>query len=134
MGNWIKGWIKELYTDLIGYNESLTKYGFICDLFDVVTYDDELTERWGKAIVDVMRAIEQQKTFEYIEESDSQYEKYLIVVNMLNRCGMLDWGGSIRGAWFSYDSSKHKYKKEDIQYLLYEFFEEKGGDPHEEVT
>ena len=117
-------WIQTMYIEHTGYIDGLTKYGFICELFDLTTYDDDVGERWGRAIIEVMRAIDKQETFEYIKESDSQYEKYLIVSNLLNRYGLLDWGGSIRGAWFVYDSGKHIYKEDDIKYLLYEFIEE----------
>ena len=116
--------IEAMYIEHTGYIDGLTKYGFICELFDLATYDDDVGERWGRAIIEVMRAIDKQETFEYIKESDDQYERYLIVANLLNRYGLLDWGGSIRGAWFAYDSGKHVYTEDDIKYLLYEFIEE----------
>ena len=120
----VSNWIETMYIEHTGYIDGLTKYGFICELFDLTTYDDDIAERWGKAIVEVMRAIYKHETFEYTKVSDDRYEKYLIVANLLNRYGLLDWGGSIRGAWFAYDSGKHVYIEDDIKYLLYEFIEE----------
>ena len=116
--------IETMYIEHAGYIDGLTKYGFICELFDLATYDDDVSERWGRAIIEVMRAIDKQETFEYIKESDDQYERYLIVANLLEHHQLIDWGGSIRGAWFDLGKDKIIHNEDEMKYLLYEFIEE----------
>ena len=116
--------IETAYTECAGYIDGLTKYGFICELFDLVTYDDDVNERWGRAIIEVMRAIDKQETFEYIKGGGDQYEKYLIVANLLERHQLIDWGGSIRGAWFDLGKDRIIHDEDEMKYLLYEFIEE----------
>ena len=120
----VSNWIETMYIEHTGYIDGLTKYGFICELFDLTTYDDDVSERWGRAIIEVMRAIDKQETFEYIKESDDQYERYLIVANLLEYHQLIDWGGSIRGSWFDLGKDKIIHNEDEMKYLLYEFIEE----------
>lgn len=69
-------------------------------IFNVITYDDELDLEFGKKIYEVMKSIQGRTTFEYITEPDN-YRNYILVCNLLNRFELIDWGMSIRGAWFS---------------------------------
>ena len=120
----VSNWIETMYIEHTGYIAGLTKYGFICELFDLTTYDDDIAERCGKAIVEVMRAIDKRETFEYIKGGGDQYEKYLIVANLLEYHQLIDWGGSIRGSWFDLGKDKIIHNEDEMKYLLYEFIEE----------
>ena len=67
--------------------------------FDLTTYDSAVDAVFAETIVQVLEAIRDKNTFEYIEKTE-QYFKYLVVVNLPMIHKILNWGGSIRGAWF----------------------------------
>lgn len=75
----------------------------INDIVGLTTYDDSISLELGKDLLDVINIINQRQTFEYIKD-ESNYKKYIINVNYIKT--WLDWGCSIRGAWFSYYNSK----------------------------
>lgn len=68
-------------------------------IFDFTTYDSEMDEYFAKKMIEVLKAIEERTTFEYIKKD---YINYLTMANMPFLYDNLDWGGSIRGAWFDY--------------------------------
>ncbi len=83
-----------------GYNN---KYEWVCDeLFQLTTYDSGMSEKWGRRIIDVCKAILEGKTFDYIEK-EGNYEPYLMVCQLLDKKNWIEWGTSIRGAWFQED-------------------------------
>lgn len=71
--------------------------------FDFTTYDNDLSEKMARNMLDVIYAIWKRETFDYIDKSQENYENYITMVNMpfLDMYHKLDWGGSIRGAWFA---------------------------------
>lgn len=68
-------------------------------VFEICTDDGELDEIFVKKIIEVCRAILESRTFEYIEDKDN-YIAYIIVCQLLYEKGWIEWGTSIRGAWF----------------------------------
>lgn len=85
------------------------KYAWLCDdAFGVSTYDTNLSVKWGKLIFDVMTAIRNHTTFDYIKD-DANYEKYIAVCNLFNIHLLIDWGSSIRGAWFSFNKDNRDF-------------------------
>lgn len=72
-------------------------------IIGLTTYDDELDIEFGKMILETMIQIKNKTTFEYIKDQNN-YRNYILSCNLLN--GWLDWGGSIRGAWFDYHEGK----------------------------
>ena len=70
-------------------------------VFDFTTYDggegSEL-EALTKDMLEVIRAIYEKRTFEYIENEQNS-RKYFTMVNMPFLKDKLEWGTSIRGAW-----------------------------------
>ena len=68
-------------------------------IFDFTTYDYEMDELFGRKAVEVCRAINNGKTFDYIKEPEN-YRWYLLMCNMPFFSERLDWGTSIRGAWW----------------------------------
>jgi hypothetical protein len=70
-------------------------------IFDFTTYDDEMAEIFARKALEVCRAINDTKTFDYIEDPDN-YRWYLLMVNMPFFAGRLNWGTSIRGAWWDH--------------------------------
>lgn len=72
------------------------------DVFDLTTYDGELDKCFSKKILEVCKVILNGKNFEYIRNNDN-YVNYILVCQTLVRHNWIDWGTSIRGAWFDDD-------------------------------
>lgn len=68
-------------------------------IFDFTTYDDEKSEEFGIKALEVCRAISNRKTFEYIADPVN-YRWYLLMVNMPFFSRRLNWGASVRDAWW----------------------------------
>jgi hypothetical protein len=74
---------------------------FLADyVFDFTTYDDEKSKEFGTKALEVCRAVSDRKTFEYIEDPEN-YRWFLLMVNMPFFAVRLDWGTSVRGAWWN---------------------------------
>lgn len=71
---------------------------FLSDgIIGIVTYDSDLDLYFGEMIIETMLHITNGTTYQYIED-ETNYKKYIQSVNYI--ISMLDWGSSIRGAWF----------------------------------
>lgn len=89
--------------------ENENKYDWCANyVFMLFTYDEELAEIFIKKIFEVCKAILERKTFEFIKESDEKYRQFIIVCNLLCRFEWINWGTSIRGAWFEKHRSNQK--------------------------
>jgi hypothetical protein len=76
------------------------RVAFLSDyVFDFATYDDEKAEEFGAKALEICRAISDRKTFEYIEDP-LNYRWFLLMVNMPFFARRLNWGTSVRGAWW----------------------------------
>lgn len=71
----------------------------ITDMFNVVLYDDNMSELFAEKIIATLEAIRDRTTFKFIEDRQN-YIDYLTVVNLGMIFPLVEWGGSIRGAWF----------------------------------
>lgn len=69
-------------------------------IFDFTTYDSDMSELFATKALEVCAAISDKATFEYIKDPE-QYRWYLVMCNMPFFVGRLDWGTSIRGAWWT---------------------------------
>jgi hypothetical protein len=69
------------------------------NIFDFTVYDSEIAETFARRAVEVCTAINESATFEYIKKQ-TNYEWYLLMCNMPFFVDKLEWGGSIRGAWW----------------------------------
>lgn len=102
------------------YQEALTdtccsppnsKLEWIGDVvFDFTTYDGNMSAKFAGNMIDVIECILNGETFEYINKSEVHYITYLLMINMPFLKGKLEWGTSIRGAWF--DEYGHHSEKE----------------------
>lgn len=73
----------------------------ICNnIVGMTTYDGAADARMVPRIIDVLRAIHDRKTFEYMGVSHEQGDFFLMVCNLQNLYKWLSWGTSIRGAFF----------------------------------
>jgi len=76
------------------------------EYFYLTTYDDDISQEWGDAIIEILGVINDDNNFDYIDSSEENYKKYLMVANLLEREQLIDWGTSIRGAWFDFGNIK----------------------------
>ena len=100
------------YKNCLAFAEHATRLEWIGDyIFDFTTYDSSMTEHLARIMLDVCIAITERKTFEYIDKSHTHYANYIIMCNLPFLQGKLDWGASIRGAWwggYNYDGKTGK--------------------------
>lgn len=106
------------------------------EIFDLTTYDSELDKLFVETILDVCKVILARQNFEFIKD-ETAYVVYIVVCNMFEHKHWIEWGTSIRGAWFdenakaepifeSYDETPNvPFTKENLVTLI-EFIEEKG--------
>lgn len=116
----IKKTYEAAYKEYCGYFPELTtKYHWAATMiFDLVTYDDDLEELFVKKIIEVCRAILDGKTFDYISGHGENYRTYIIVCNLLNGWQWIDWGTSIRGAWFQDGQNSRHLMLDDGSYSV----------------
>lgn len=69
-------------------------------IFNFTTYDDGMTDLFTRKAVEVVRAVNDRTTFEYIKASTENYQWYLLMCNMPFFADKLEWGTSVRGAWW----------------------------------
>lgn len=80
-------------------DDKLSKLEFLAsETFNLTTYDSELDELFVSKIIEVLKVIIKGENFEYIE-NEQNYINYILVCQLLDRMGWIEWGTSIRGAW-----------------------------------
>ncbi len=99
------------YLDLLEFNYSqdcsdpnnaISRKTWILEsLFDFFAYDSAMSDNLCDSLIKTIEAITQRKTFEFINQSPAQYRDYLIWCNTVLG-GLIQWGSSIRGAWWDY--------------------------------
>lgn len=93
-------------------NSKMSKLEFVAhETFGLATYDVELDELFAKKIIEVIKVIIERKNFEYIEDKQN-YINYILVCQLLDKAGWIEWGTSIRGAWLV------DFRPEDAQWNL----------------
>lgn len=81
-----------------------SRFEYLSDnIFDFTTYDMEMSVLFARKAVEVCSAINSRSTFDYIA-SPSDYQWFLLMCNMPFFADKLEWGSSIRGAWWRNDS------------------------------
>lgn len=70
-------------------------------VFGFTTYDSEMAELFARKALEVCAAISAGTTFDYIKDP-GQYRWFLVMCNMPFFAGRLEWGTSIRGAWWAH--------------------------------
>lgn len=75
------------------------------DVFSFTLYDSAMHELFGQKAVEVCQAISGQKTFEYIEDHGN-YQWFLVMCNMPFFSSRIEWGTSVRGAWWGMASGQ----------------------------
>ena len=70
-------------------------------IFNFTIYDSAMSELFAEKAIEVCRAISEGSTFDYIRDPEN-YRWYLAMCNMPFFAGRLEWGTSIRGAWWDH--------------------------------
>lgn len=84
-----------------------SKYSWAASyIFDLTTYDAALDELFVKKIIDVCKSILNRTMFEYVHD-ENKYIEYILVCQILEKFNWINWGTSIRGAWFDYAGYPH---------------------------
>lgn len=88
------------YNDYMILTSSNSKYEWAAGhIFTLSTYDGALDELFVKKIIEVCKVILGKQNFEYIKNEEN-YITYILVCQLLNNLKWIEWGTSIRGAWF----------------------------------
>lgn len=90
---------KEYSTRFHDYN----KYDFLNELFNFAVYEADIEKQMVKDMIEVLRAILNGETYEYIK-SPSRQKKYIHMVNTPFLYDKINWGTSVRGAWLDDDN------------------------------
>lgn len=69
-------------------------------IFEFTTYESEMDELFAAKAVEVCRAITERRTFEYIDSRGNRVW-YLMMCNMPFFADRIEWGSSVRGAWWN---------------------------------
>lgn len=95
--------LEEGYTTLRDLNPQGTpenRAAFLSEyIFDFTTYDDEKSEEFGNQALNVCQAINERRTFEYIKDPEN-YHWFLVMINTPFFARRINWGTSVRGAWW----------------------------------
>jgi hypothetical protein len=101
---------KTYFADLLSYsytqakaNDSsiVSRLNYLSEyIFKFTTYDPEVAEFFAAVALEVAAAITNGVTHYFIDNSDMHHKWYLVMANMPFFSGRLDWGCSIRGAWW----------------------------------
>lgn len=85
---------------------TLEKMEFLADdIFGFTTYENVVSSMMAQKALEVCEAISYRKTFDYIASEDGNLW-YLVMVNMPFFENKLEWGTSIRGAWWDLRGDK----------------------------
>lgn len=77
------------------------------EIFGFTTYDNEMSALFAAKALEVCAAIADRANFEYIKDPDN-YRWYLLMCNMPFFAKRLEWGTSIRGAWWRFEQSEFR--------------------------
>lgn len=92
--------LDKIYHDALSIDDQMTRAEFLGSwIFDFTTYDGYYDVLFARNMLDVLNAIRDKKTFQYILDKDN-YKNYLLMCNTKFLSDKLEWGTSIRGAWF----------------------------------
>lgn len=76
-------------------------------IFDFTTYDGEMAELFGRRAVEVVDAITNRTTFDYIKDPEG-HKWFLVMCNTPFFRGRINWGTSVRAAWWDHDPIEYQ--------------------------
>lgn len=90
--------------------ETASGWEFLSDrIFDFVTYDDSVDRVFAQRAVEFIRSVTERNTFAVIDQSEAHYLWWLMMPNVVFFENTLNWGTSIRGAWWDVDKRRTKF-------------------------
>jgi hypothetical protein len=96
----------ELLENSFSKEDHPTRLEFLSsEVFGFITYDSHPSIEFGRKAVEVCDAITHRSIETYIEDPDN-YRWYLLMLNTSFFEGRLNWGSSIRGAWWDLRDDK----------------------------
>ncbi len=100
-------------TDLIQEYDHTSRLEYLAEyIFNFTTYETKYSELFASKALEVCSAINKYATFEYIKQPEGHLW-FLLMVNMPFFIERLEWGCSIRGAWWG-GESQNKSKKIEL--------------------
>lgn len=105
------------YKELLEHSYKVTLESYECGpgsrleylsehIFGFITYDSEMAVLFARKAVEVCAAINNRLTFDYILKSKNDYCWFLLMCNMPFFAERIEWGCSIRDAWWGSKSGK----------------------------
>lgn len=82
-------------------DDEYTKFDLMADVFGFTTYDSDMDELMVNKALEVCVCISNGTVGQYIKD-EANHQWYVVMVNMPFISGLLDWGTSIRGAWWDH--------------------------------
>lgn len=117
--------LDSLYKEAIGCDcvPPSNKLEFIGNhIFEFRTYSGDLDALFAKRMILVCKHILERTTFDFIRQSDENHIEYITMCNIPFLLNKIDWGTSIRGAWFDDSSVKIDYNNVEIEKGQFKFF------------
>lgn len=94
-------------TKSFGQDRDMGRLEYLADyIFDFTTYDSEIAALFATKALEVARSINDGATWAYFEGNPENYKWFLLMVNMPFFQGRLEWGTSIRGAWWVHEDTE----------------------------
>lgn len=105
-------------------DDKVSKLEFLAsDVFNFITYDGGMDEFLALKMLKVLSIILNEQNHQYIKK-ESNYKDFILMVNMPFLVDKLEWGASIRGAWYkdygSYEICHIKIKKGELSQFISE--------------
>jgi hypothetical protein len=92
--------LEDGYKETSNFSGMVSRLEFLSDyIFDFTTYDGEMAELFARKALEVCAAISNGSTFDYIKDTEN-YRWFLWLCNTPFFEDKIEWGTSIRGAWW----------------------------------
>lgn len=98
--NYLERLEKEYAYDVEANNQESKLDYLSSDIFGFTTYDEEIGAFLARKALEICAAISNGTTFDYIKDAEN-YKWYIVILNTKFFSDKLDWGTSIRGAWWN---------------------------------
>lgn len=88
-----------IYTEGEEISDEEVKASYIMLSFNITTYDIDIDLELFDILIEIMEAILNRKTLEYINISKQNYRNFILFANIIKE--YIDWGTSIRTCFFT---------------------------------
>ncbi len=79
------------------------------EVFDIYTDDENLDIEIGKQLIESCKVILNYENYEYIQQSEENYKKFMMCILWFDKLNWVDCGTSARGSWFDKYNKLSKY-------------------------